>query len=302
MISLRSFNLAPKFAGGHACPRLLMLAISIFIGDPGAVLAKDRAGATFNVAKSDQTLQLDALQNRIRHLNRRIDELTAEKDRLATEFQELEEFLSPTATAYRNTDGKVDRDERHLGPATFILSADRMGKPRSLELDHALMIEMCGDAEGCLATFGLTGVVIAEEVVEAMFTGRPCGLHLDRTEGTWALSGSCASADLPLRDVEGAPGTGHPAWGRDGDAKPLDSAKWDTRLIFSFGNACFLSEAAPKLPSGAASQARLNRDTKRGLFLIAAGTKWDPTGEFPSDLLPMSLRDPTYQCRLTIRD
>jgi hypothetical protein len=282
---------------------LAALATLTIIGGPSLAPSEDRTAAEFEIAQSGRDSALDMqLLGLVRRLASRVDDLGAGQDRLATELRELEDFLSATATAYRNMNGKVDRDDRHLGPATFIVPADRQGKPTSLELDHALMLQMCGDVDGCLATLGLTGVVVAGEEVEAMFTGRPCGLHLDATEGAWALSGSCASADLPLPEGEAPPGTGHPAWGRDGDATPLDGARQEARLILSFAGACFLAEAAPKLRSGTATEAQLNRDVKRDLFLLSGGTEWDPTGEFPGDLLPMGLRDPTYQCRLTVRD
>lgn len=236
-------------------------------------------------------------------LQRRIEALEEERDALARRIEHLEARDTLAATVYLNRNGRVSRDERHLGPATFVLAGDRRGRPRSLELERSRIVEMCADAEGCLISLGLRGVVIDGEPVAAMFSGGPCAFHLDETENAWAVSGNCADAGLPAPTPAGAPEDGQPAWGRAGDARPFAGAAQEGRILFAFGGACLIAEAVPETRSAsAAGEARFARDTSPDLFLVTAGAGWEPAGAFPAALLPLGLTHPDFECSLTVRD
>jgi len=260
-------------------------------------------GGSFEIAQSDYLRQdVEALRNRVGSLERQLEQLASAQARLLAELQELRQAAAATGTAYRSLAGKVDRDERHLGPATFVLPGDRLGRPTDLKLDRALVLEMCGDAEGCLLQLGLEGIVIGGEEVETRFSRGPCSFHLDRETGAWALSGLCAATDLPPLAADAAADPGAPAWGRLGDASPIGGAEQDGRVILGFGGACYLAEAAPERRQVTQQPARLQRDTGRDLYLVAAGAKWDPAQGFPFAYLPLGLTDPLFRCRLTLRD
>jgi hypothetical protein len=235
-------------------------------------------------------------------LQRRIEALEQERDSLARRLGQLEDRETLAATVYLNRNGEVTRDGRHLGPATFVLTGDRRGRPRSLELDRERIAGMCGDAEGCLISLGLGGIVIGDTPVEAMFAAGPCIFHLDETENAWAVSGHCAEAGLPAPASSGVPEGGRAAWGRDGDARPMGGAMQEGRVILAFGGACLLTEAQPDTRSISADEPRFERDASPDLFLVTTGAGWAPAGPFPADLLPLGLSDPDFQCTLTIRD
>ncbi len=266
-------------------------------------------------------------------LERRLDALREENAALRNRLDVVEDERGAAGAAYRNVDGTVDRKDRYLGPATFVVTGDRGGGPRSLRLDHPLLLAMCGDADGCLLTLGLTGAIAPGEPVETMFADGPCILHLDGEEGTWSLSGFCAETPLPAptastvapaseteetagtddaagtepaaSNADPAPASAEragPRWGRDGDARPFGDALREGRVIHGFAGACFLAEAAPVTRRFGNAAARLGRDVQADLFLVAAGADWDPAGTFPRASLPADPRAPDFDCRLTVRD
>jgi hypothetical protein len=280
-----------------------LVAFALAVNTPDAEAAQPRPSDTvLDAAQHDQSQVLDALRERIKELDRQVDDLTAKQDRLTRELRELTEAFAETAMAYRNLDGSIDRNERNLGPATFVLSGDRLGNPTHLKLDRELVLGLCGDAEGCLVELGLDGVVIGGEEVETRFARGPCSFHIDGKTGAWALSGLCSEADLPDPAEDVGADTVRPVWGRSGDAGPIGGTEQDGRIILGFGGACFLAEAAPERRRVTEPEPRFQRDTARDLYLVAAGARWNPKGDFPKRLLPLGLSDPLFHCRLTLRD
>ena len=235
-------------------------------------------------------------------LQQRLEALEQERDTLVRRLGQLEDEETVAATVYLNRDGQVSREGRHLGPATFVLTGDRRGRPKSLELDRERVVGMCGDAEGCLVSLGLRGIVIGDRPIEAMFAAGPCILHLDEEENAWAVSGHCAQAGLPAPASTGGPEGGQPAWGRDGDARPMAGDTQEGRVLLGFGGACLVTESPPETRSASAGEPRFERDSNRDLFLVTAGAAWEPAGAFPAELLPLDVTHPDFQCTLTIRD
>lgn len=277
------------------------LAVAVPAAMPGAVRAQECALTKLSEWVSTTTRQEIADEN-FECLQRRIQALQEEREALNRRIERLEGGEALASSVYRNVDGRILGGEEHFGPATFVLTGDRRGRPRSLELDRARIVRMCGDSEGCLITLGLRGIIVDGDPVEAMFSTGPCAFQIDGESNAWALSGLCAATDLPAASGSGAPAEGQPAWGRDGDARPLGGAASDGRVILGFGGACFLAEAQPDTHNVSTGEARFARDTKSDLFLVTAGADWDPAGEFPAALLPRRLSDPAFQCSLTIRD
>ncbi len=284
------------------------------------------------VATTAVTDTLERVADNLECLAERVAALSAENAALRDRLDVLEDKRAAVAAAYRNVDGAVDRKGRYLGPATFVLTGDRQGRPRSLALDHDLVLAMCADTDGCLVTLGLTGAVIDGEPVETMFATGPCTLHLDADEGTWSTSGLCFEDPLP--PAGGAPREPEPAassegttatdpesgdgedsadarapdaiprTGRDGNARPFGGDEQAAQMLLGFAGACFLAEAPPRTSRFAANatEPELARDTEADFFLVSAGTAWDPTGGFPVAHLPQRVTDPDFDCRLTLRD
>ena len=282
---------------------------------------------------------LERLADSVACLTERVEALREQNAALRNRLDVVEDERGAVAAAYRNVDGTVDRKDRYFGPATFVLTGDRQGRARSLPLDHDLVLAMCADADGCLVTLGLTGAVVDGEPVETMFATGPCTLQIDAAEGTWSLSGLCAEGPLPpvagvpaeptgaadapeqpeptdpqadpeateTAGTAAAPETAAmpgpaPRWGRDGNARPFGDTAQEARVLLDFAGACFLAEAPPEVSRFGTPQTRFGRDTDADLFLVSGGTGWDPTGAFPVAHLPMRVTDPTFECRLTLRD
>lgn len=281
---------------------------------------------------------LEIIAGNLACLEGRIAALSEENAALRNRLDVIEDARGAAGAAYRNLDGEVDRKDRYLGPATFVVSGDRRGGARSLLLDHALVLAMCGDADGCLVTLGLTGAVAEGEPVATMFADGPCVLHLDGDTGAWSLSGVCAAAALPPAAAgtadpaetqeataepetadatetaetgetgetmeaspEPAPGAA-PRWGRDGDARRFGEARRRAGVILDFAGACLLAEAAPETRRFGSAEPRLASDAEADLFLVAKGAGWDPEATFPAKSLPLRITDPDFDCRLTFRD
>lgn len=261
---------------------------------PGPAAAQDCAIGSLDDPISTTRLRDDSNAN-FACIRQRLEALEAKRAELEQRLQAVERLGAGEPGVYRNEDGRVIRDERHLAPATFVLTGDRQGRPRSLELDRARVLEMCADAEGCLITLGLSGVVVDGAPLRAMFSAGPCQFHLDGEENAWALSGLCAPAGLPGETGE----SGAPVWGRDGDARPLGGTGQAGQVILDLGGACYLAEAQPETRG---PEPGFARDTRPDLFLVTAGAGWDPVGAFPAALLPLGLGDPDFRCSLTIRD
>lgn len=275
------------------------------LGAPAALPAQEPAQDCAVGKLSDwvtTSTQREVADDNFACLQQRLEVLEQERDALVHRLEQLEDRETLAATVYLNRDGEVTRDGRHLGPATFVLTGDRRSRPRNLELDRDRIAEMCGDAEGCLISLGLKGVVIADAAVEAMFFRGPCLFHLDDDENAWAVSGHCAEAGLPAPSSAGMGEDGRPAWGRDGDARPMMGASQEGRILLGFGGACLLAESRPYTRSVTAEEPRFERDARPDLFLVTAGAGWEPAGAFPSELLPLGLTHPDFQCSLTIRD
>ncbi len=251
-----------------------------------AIPAVDPAGAHSGFVTSEANL-ID--------LGERVRALELERDRLDGELEAMRQLVWPTIWHYRNVDGRAERSERYLAPATFVLSGSMRGTAKAQPLDPAILLDLCADTDGCVVRMGLEGLVLADEDVEAVFLGAPCGLDLDRKTGDWALAADCPGASAGDAGADGW------IWGRDGDDEPLGQGITEGRVILSFGNACFLAEARPRGGLGPAD-AGLQRDTNQDLFLITAGPGWDPRWPFPEHLLPTGPGESPFSCHLTIRD
>lgn len=230
----------------------------------------------------------------------RIEALEKDRDALARRLARVPGGAAP-AGGYDNVDGKALPGEPFHAPATFVLTGGR-GGPRSLELDRRRLDEMCGDADGCLLSLGLKGLIFDGKPFEAMFSAGPCAFHLDPKQNAWALSGLCAPADLPNPSAAGTPASGGPTWGRAGDGRPFGGPASEGQVILSLGGACLIAEAQPQSRKPSGAKAHFERDTKPDLFLVTASPTWHPTGPFPSAVLPLRLGGPDFQCSLTIRD
>lgn len=302
----RASRILPGRRGG-AVRGLIAAALALAAAPPGPAAAQGCDVRSLGEVVSTTTMRNESNEN-FACIRLRLETLETERDELERRLEQVERQGAGEPGVYRKEDGRVIRDERHFAPATFELTGDRGGRPRSLELDRDRVLERCGDAEGCLLTLGLEGVVVDGAPVRAMFAAGPCHFHLDGEENDWVLSGRCPPAGLPAGAAEddgpdaGTPVPAGPVWGRDGDARPLGDTERAAQVILGFGGACYLAEAEPETRDGAAGGARLARDTRPDLFLVTAGAGWDPGGTFPAALLPLDLGDPDFRCSLTLRD
>ncbi|HUF86480.1 MAG TPA: hypothetical protein VMM59_03790, partial [Thermohalobaculum sp.] len=139
--------------------RGLLAGVTALAAAPGPAGAQDcRVG---DIGDPTVSARLDErVEDQLRCLQSRLDALKQENDALRDRLEVLEDARAAPAAAYHNRDGTVDRKDRYLGPATFVLTGDRRGRPRSLALDQALVLAMCGDADGCLVSLGLKGIVV----------------------------------------------------------------------------------------------------------------------------------------------
>lgn len=293
--------LGSRAAGRPLAARaLLAAAVAVIATLPGPASAQDCTLNSLSDWVSSGSMR-DVADENFDCLRQRIEALEQERDTLARRIEQLADRNTIAATVYLNRNGRISRDERHLGPATFVLNGDRRGRPKSLELDHDRMVEMCADAEGCLINLGLRGVVIDGEPVAATFSIGPCPFHLDADTNDWALSGSCVATDLPAPLTASADESG-PVWGRDGDARPLGDAGGDGQMVLGLGGACLLAESRPNTRRVPGSPPRFERDTRPDFYLVTTGERWAPDGAFPSALLPLERSQPDFQCSLVIRD
>ncbi|MDH3668670.1 MAG: hypothetical protein OEN23_17230 [Paracoccaceae bacterium] len=278
-------------------------ALLLFAAASGPAQAQDCKIRDIDRGASIDRIRLRSEAN-FKCLEIHIDALRAAQRELRAEIKTLKAGATPakSMTAFRDVDGAPDQDGRLVGPVTFVLSGDRGGKPTSLEIEDRQLEGLCADEDGCLGTLGLEGVVIDGEQIQTRFARGPCNFHIDAKTGTWALSGLCATEDLPSTGVEPEPANQGAAWGRDGDAVPLGNARQDGRIILAFANACFLAESLPQRPSLARREARLQPDARRDLYLVTTGSEWALLDGFPREALALGLTDLPFRCRLTIRD
>ncbi len=236
---------------------------------PGTAQAQDCKIKDIDRGTSIDRIRLRSKAN-FRCLELHIDALRAAQGEMRAEIERLKAAAMPakSMTAFRDVDGAPDMDGRLVGPATFVLSGDRGGKPTSLEIEEHQLEGLCADEDGCLVTLGLEGVVVDGEQIQTRFSRGPCNFHIDAETGTWALSGLCAAEDLPRTGAEPESGNPSAAWGRDGDAVPLSNARQDGRVILGFANACLIAESLPQRPSLARREARLQPDARRDLYLV----------------------------------
>lgn len=281
----------------------VVLAFLLISAIPAAGHAQDCRIRGIDRGASIDQIRLRAEAN-FKCLEIHVDALRATQRELRAEIEALKAGAAParSVTAFRDTDGTRDDGGRFIGPATFILSGDRLGKPASRELDASQVAALCGDEDGCLVTLGVDRVVIDGEQIQTRFSRGPCSFHIDAETGTWGLSGPCAAGHLPAGGIEPEQASQGVTWGRDGDTVPLGNGRRDGRVVFALANACLVAESPPQRPSLTRTEARLQRDARRDLYLIAAGTEWAPTGNFPSEALTPGRTDPPFRCRLTLRD
>jgi len=269
----------------HPAAFLLTVLVALW---PVAPIAQE--GATHGVP--DRLLLLDRGETRdaVRRLGRTVRALREEVATLRDRLETVEEAQRAALTPHLDVDGRVSSGEPRVAPATVRLGADPRGGAASRALDAEVLDRRCGDADGCLVSLGLAGVMEEGTPLEASLTLGPCILHLDDTRGAWAVSGGCAGSDggrVPGRR------------GRDGDGSGFSAGDGEARLLLDLAGVCLFAEAPPTRLRRLDAPPELEPDRTRGLFLVATGVDWHLGGGFPTDLLAPGTR---FDCELTLRD
>lgn len=247
-------------------------------------------GATRGVP--DRLLLLDRGETRdaVRQLGRIVRALREEVATLRDRLDAMEEAQRAALAPHLDIDGRVSSGEPRVAPAIFRLGADPRGGAASRALDADVLDRRCGDADGCLVSLGLAGVIEGGTPIEASVTLGPCILHLDDTRGAWAVSGGCDASDdgrVPGR------------WGRDGAGAGFSAPDREARLLLDLAGVCLFAEAPPTRLRRLDAPPELEPDRTEGLFLVATGVDWHLGPGFPTDMLPPGAR---FDCELTLRD
>lgn len=226
-------------------------------------------------------------------LDRRLKDLRAEARALERRIEEIEQFQDAVAETIRDeTAAEPERIRRpQSAPVTFLLTSASRRRPESLALDPEIIARFCADADGCLLTLGLHGVVEGRSRFEAVLSHGPCSFHIDAETGAWALDPGCAD-----------PGSGADRLGprgRDGDGATFSDRDRGAEILLGIMGACLLTEGRPARRVTVSGPPGLEMDTTRGLHLLAATPDWDPQRRFPEALLPPGA---PFDCRLTLRD
>ena len=231
---------------------------------------------------------LDRVHESIKRLSARIRALDARVGELETALEAARRAQDAALTPTVEIDGRPVPAERRSAAATVIRTASGGRRPAVARLGDEALAARCADADGCLATLGLSGIATDGRPLEAAVTLGPCALHLAPDSGGWTVSAGCV------------PGTGETgARGRDGDAARLGAAQTEARVLIDLAGACLLTESAPSRRRVLDGAPRLEVDRTRGLHLIATTPEWHLDRPFPEDLLPPGTR---FDCRLTLRD
>ena len=200
-----------------------------------------------------------------------IRDLKAEQARIRRIIAEFERVLGKLPVDYLNEDGKVTVEpNRPIGSANFSLASRTTGGANSLEIDQAVLEELCSRRSGCelVILFKQIGLRSPEPV--NWISSGPCIFNYTVKTGEWVLSEGC-----------GARGS---LAGVDGDEAAASSGT-PNDAIADAANACLLSESDVG-GFDATGERALVRDHTKGMFLIAMPSRQEQgIRRFQCDLL-----------------
>ena len=200
-----------------------------------------------------------------------IRDLKAEQARTRRIIAELERVLGGLPVDYLNEDGKVTVEpKRPIGSASFLLTSRTTGGANSLEIDQAVLEELCSRRGGCEIIILFKEISpLGSELMNSVSSG-PCTFNYAAATGEWVLSDGC-----------GARGS---LTGIDGDEAAAASG-FPNDAIADAANACLLSESDLGR-FGATGERELVRDHTKGMFLIAMPSRQEQgIRRFQCDLL-----------------
>ncbi len=205
-------------------------------------------------------------------LEEQIAGLEAANAALLARLEDLEAIAALIPSTYAADDGRGNGATAPYASASFDLTARPRGRAFDVALDHAVILDLCADAEGCLLSLAST----SETARAAPDLGRigPCAFTYEAETGAWSLQPACGGLT-----------------GIDGDGRLPGSETPDRVTVMAIGSECALTESALDLRADDAGNAALARDRDQGFFLISGLTAGD-TAPPASD----------YVCRLSIRD
>jgi hypothetical protein len=174
-------------------------------------------------------------------------------------------------------------------------------------------VKLCGDADGCTLTMGVTGIrpINSTETLTVPVIGPPCHFFYSPVNKQWTISESCIAIlgmYKPKSDNSGYEFDsvyqgyvyGNVYGVDDSEVNGVDPDKAPLYVI-GFKTACYLAESAPD--TRANGQGKLMPDvedgTGKGLFLIASDPSWESAN---FKLSTWDLSDPNRQCVLIVDD
>lgn len=187
---------------------------------------------------------------------------------LKKQIEEFEERLSFVPSIYTFKDSEESDLGEPYNQGHFELSAPRHGQSAGQVIAQHVLLELCGDQDGC--KLGLIKVNVAKGAAKGAISLDPCAFSYDGETGNWQLSAQCGGAS-----------------GTDGNAKLPNPDNKDGQIIFEAGGQCAVAESGALRARDGAGKALTKRDRLLDLFLIsgyAGGAEKD------------------YICRLTLTD
>lgn len=183
-----------------------------------------------------------------------IRDLQREQQRFRRTIAEFERALGEMPVDYRNEDGNVTVEpDRRIGKAILVLSARLTGGASSLEVDQAVLEELCSSRGGCEISIFFQAFGVRDTDLTEMVASGPCIFSYTSTTGAWARGEGC--------DPEGSLN------GIDGD-NAVAGAGQNSSVIATAGGACLLAESDARRQFVSPSN-ELQRDHSKGLFLLA---------------------------------
>jgi len=212
-----------------------------------------------------------ALKNVVRCVLAEIRDLKAEQARTRRVIAEYERVLGELPVDYLNEDGKVTVEpNKPVGSANFLLTSRTTGGANSIEIDQAVLEELCSRRSGCEIMILFKQIsLLSSEPLNSISSG-PCFFNYASATGEWVLGEGC--------------GTRGSLTGIDGDEAAASSGL-PNDAIADAANACLLSESDLGR-FGASGERAFVRDHTKGMFLIAMPSRQEQgIRRFQCDLL-----------------
>jgi hypothetical protein len=206
-------------------------------------------------------------------------------------------------TVYVYDDSPTATDSHSISADKMVvhLTASTTGTV-SLDIDHAKLVELCGDRDGCTVSLGVGRWRNGADVIDTTLVGAPCKMFINPVNNTWAVSTACTqwyATWTPNND-------GAPTWN---SASPGFYAPYYTSTYGEDGTApanvvlhnraCYFAESAPDVSPDHEPAAFL-ADGSPGMYLVASHPTW--AGAYYVGDAFWDSDDPDRACELIIED